>query len=68
LRPILRRMGQRPFVLEHLSKIAAINPAAAGRTADEMLGLALGRIAETLPQILAPRDSDHSNRSPDRTT
>jgi hypothetical protein len=61
-------MGQRPFVLEHLSKIAAINPAAAGRTADEMLGLALGRIAETLPQIFAPRDSDHSNRSPDRTT
>ena len=26
LRPILRRMRQRPFVLEHLSKFAAINP------------------------------------------
>jgi hypothetical protein len=33
-----------------------------------MFGLALGRIAETLPQILAPRDFDHGNRSPDRTT
>jgi hypothetical protein len=55
-------------VLEHLSKIATVDPAAAGRTADEMLGLTLGWIAETLPQIFAARDLEHSNRSPDRTT
>jgi hypothetical protein len=27
LRPILRRVRQRPFVLEHLSKITAVDPA-----------------------------------------
>ena len=33
-------MRQRPFVFEHLSKIAAIDPARAGWAFDEMLGLA----------------------------
>jgi hypothetical protein len=65
---ILRGVWQRAFVLEHLSKIAAINPPAAGWASNEVLGLALGRIAETLSQIFAARDFDHSNRSPDRTT
>ena len=55
-------------MIERLAEIAAIDPTAAGRTANEMLGRALGLIAETLPQIFAARDSDHSNRSPDRTT
>jgi hypothetical protein len=55
-------------VLEHLSKIAAINPPAAGRAPNEMLGLALRLIAETLPKIFAARDFDHGNSSPDRTT
>jgi hypothetical protein len=41
-------MRQRPFVLEHLSKITAIDLTVAGRAFDEMLGFALGRIAETL--------------------
>jgi hypothetical protein len=34
---ILRRVRQRPFALEHLAEITAINPAAARRTFDEML-------------------------------
>jgi hypothetical protein len=48
LRLILRRVRQRAFVLEHLSKIAAVDPAAAGRAPEEMLGLARWRIADTL--------------------
>ena len=36
--------AQWAFVLEHLSKIAEAHPAAGGRAADEMLGVALGRI------------------------
>jgi hypothetical protein len=48
LRLILRRMRQRPFVLEHLSKIAAINPPAAGRAPNEMLGLIRGRLSDAL--------------------
>jgi hypothetical protein len=48
LRLILRRVRQRPFVLEHLAEIAAIDPAAAGGAPDEMLGLARWRIADTL--------------------
>jgi len=48
LRLILRRVWQRPFVLEHLSKIAAVDPAAAGRAPEEMLGLARWRIADAL--------------------
>jgi DNA-directed RNA polymerase subunit F len=32
-------MWQRAFVLEHLAEIARIDPAAAGRASDEMLGL-----------------------------
>jgi len=42
LRLILRRVRQRPFVLEHLAEIAAIDPAIAGRALDVMLGLVLG--------------------------
>jgi hypothetical protein len=33
---ILCRVRQRPFVLEHLAKIAAIDPAIAGRASDEV--------------------------------
>jgi hypothetical protein len=40
-------MGQRPFVLEHARQVSAINPPATGRTADEMLGLTRGRVAQT---------------------
>jgi hypothetical protein len=39
LRLIPWRVRQRPFVLEHLAEITAIEPAAVGRAADEMLGL-----------------------------
>jgi hypothetical protein len=46
-------------VLENLAKIAAIDPAAAGRATDEMLGLILRRIAEGLSKILAARNVDH---------
>ena len=48
LRLILRRVRQWPFVIEHLSEITAIDPAAAGGAPDERLGLARWRIADTL--------------------
>jgi hypothetical protein len=47
LRLILRRMWQGAFVLEDLSKIAAVDPPVAGWTSDEMLGLIFGWIAQT---------------------
>jgi hypothetical protein len=47
LRLILRRVRQRPFVLEHLAEITAIDPAIAGGASDEMLGFALRRFADT---------------------
>jgi len=56
LRLILRRVWPRAFVLEHLSEITAIDPAAAGRAADEMIDLVLGRIADApdrLPEAAA---------------
>jgi hypothetical protein len=39
LRLVPRRVRYRPFMLEHLAEITAIDPAAAGRTPDEMLGV-----------------------------
>jgi hypothetical protein len=50
---------QGAFVLEDLAEIAAINPAAAGRTADEMLSFVLRRVAETFPRRFAVREVDH---------
>jgi hypothetical protein len=35
-------------VLEHLAEITAVDPAAADQTSEEMLGLVLRRIADTL--------------------
>jgi hypothetical protein len=46
-------------VLEHLAQITAIDPAATGRTADEMLGLTLRRVAEKLPNIFAAWNGNH---------
>src|SRR4051794_10268732 len=56
LRLILRRMRQRAFVLEHLAEIAAVDPAAATRASDVMLGLVLGRHADWPADIGAPGD------------
>jgi hypothetical protein len=50
-------------VLEHLSKVTAINPAAACLASDEMLGLVLGWVAETLSKILAAGDFGHLPQS-----
>ena len=36
LRLILRRVRQRPFVLEHLAEITTVDPAAAGRAPEEL--------------------------------
>jgi hypothetical protein len=55
-------------VVEDLSKITAIDPPPVDPASNEVLGLALGRIAETLSEVLAARNFDHSNRSPVRTT
>ena len=49
-------MRQWPFVLEHLSKIAAVDPTVAGRAADEVLGLACRCNVETLADVLSARD------------
>jgi hypothetical protein len=57
LRLVLYRMGARTFVLEDLSKLAAVHPTAAGGTSDEVLGFVGGCFAETLPEILAARGS-----------
>jgi len=59
LRLILRRVRERTFVLEHLAEITAIEPAAAGRTADEVFDLVLRRIAKrpTSPVLAVRRDS-----------
>ena len=59
LRLIPSRVWQGAFVLEHLSKIAAINPAAARRTADEVFGIILRRITLTLCKILAAGNVGH---------
>jgi hypothetical protein len=53
LRLILRRMWQGAFVLEHVSKVTAIDPSAASRAPNEMLGLVLWRIAQT-PSNVSP--------------
>jgi hypothetical protein len=54
--PILRRVRQRPFLLEHLAEIAAIDSAIAGRAPNEVLGFILRRIAEALPDVVAAGD------------
>jgi hypothetical protein len=56
---ILRRVRQRAFVLEDL-EIAALKPAAAGRTADEVFGIILWRKLN----YSAQPDADHSSSSP----
>jgi hypothetical protein len=48
LRLILHRVRQWAFVLEHVAEITAVDPAAARRAPDEMLGLVLRRTADTL--------------------
>ena len=53
-------MGQRPFVLEHARQVSAINPPATGRTADEMLGLTRGRVAQTPSDVFAAGNVGHS--------
>ena len=60
LRLILRWVWERTVVLEPLAEIAAIEPVAAGRTADEVFDLVLRRIAETFPQIFAALNADHA--------
>jgi hypothetical protein len=44
----LRRVRQWPVVLKRLPEITAVDPAAASRALEEMLGLARWRIADTL--------------------
>ena len=56
LRLIPYRMRQRPFVLDHLTEITAIDPATTGRTPDEMLRFVLRRIANALAEVFAPRN------------
>jgi hypothetical protein len=38
-------------VFEHLAEIAAINPPAAGRAPNEMLGLIRGRLSDAAPPL-----------------
>jgi hypothetical protein len=46
-------------VLEDLSKIAAINPAAAARAPDEMPRLIRGRLSDALANVFPAGDTDH---------
>jgi predicted DNA-binding ribbon-helix-helix protein len=48
IRLFLRWVRQGAFVLGDLAEIAAINPAAAGGAANEMLGIVLRRVADEL--------------------
>jgi hypothetical protein len=52
-------MWERPFVLEDLAEVAAVDPAAASRATDEMFGLVLRLIADTVPLIFAAREIHH---------
>ena len=55
-------MWQRPFVLENLTEITAVNPAATGRTSDEMLRFVLRWIAHSSPEDGAGGMSDIRER------
>jgi hypothetical protein len=46
-------------VLEHLAEIAAIDPAAAGRAFDEMVGFVLPLLADRPPDIGASGNCRH---------
>ena len=59
LRLILRRVWQRPLMLEHLTEIAAVNPATTGRTSDEMLRFILRWIANALAEVFSARNIGH---------
>ena len=50
-------MRQGAFVFEDLREVATVDPASAGWTVDEMLGLILGRIADASSDVLAARNS-----------
>jgi hypothetical protein len=52
---ILQRVWERPFVLEHLAEIAAVDPAIAGRGTDEVLSLIRGRLSDALANIFPAR-------------
>jgi hypothetical protein len=56
---IFSRVRQRPFVLEHLTKVAHIDPPVALRAADEMLGFILRRITDPFADVLTARDVTH---------
>ena len=59
LRLILRRMWQRPLVLEHLTEITAVDPATTGRTSDEMLRFVLRWIANAFAEVFSARNIGH---------
>ena len=52
-------MRQRPFVLEHLTEITAVDPATTGRTSDEMLRFVLRWIANALAEVFSARNIGH---------
>ena len=56
---IFYRMRQGAFVFEDLREVATVDPASAGWTVDEMLGLILGRIADASSDVLAARNLCH---------
>jgi hypothetical protein len=56
-------MRQRPFVLEHLAEITAIDPAATGWTSDEMLRFVLRWSADALAEAFSARNIGHRGPS-----
>ena len=47
-------------MLQHLREVSAVDPAFAGRTADEVLSLVLGRIANSPSDVLASGNVGHA--------
>jgi hypothetical protein len=55
-------------MLKHLAKIAAIDPATAGRAPNEVRGFLLRRIGEALPDVVAAGDHRDQSSSASRLT
>ena len=49
-------------MLKHLTEITAVDPAATGRTSDEMLRFVLRRIANTFAEIFSAQNIGHRSR------
>jgi hypothetical protein len=61
-------MWQQAFVLEYTSKVTTVDPPAAGRAPNEMLGLIRGRLSDALANVFPARDHLAQSSSASRFT